>query len=270
MSIPAPAELTTFTSQHEMLRGPVQLLQGGDLSQRSATRANTRVDTASLTQGARLVAQATGWAQGQSNAAQAQALTDVADGGLKAIGDVLQQMRALAVQAANGATLSTKNRNALDTQYAKLADQVQAIAQSTRYNDTQLTDGTTPALRFQVGANAGPANNVTAKLPNATTQSLGIDKTDLHNQQDAQDAISSLDAAMGQISQDRESLSATSQTLQSAQHFAQTQSQTLAAAQERRSAASPSGPALREDAQAVVRSKSTRRAQLLYESLMPK
>lgn len=270
MSIAAPTELTTFTSQNEMFRGPIQLVQLNPPTARLSARSDARVDTASLTQGAKMIAQASGLAQGQSNAAQAQALTDTADSGLKAIGGVLEQMRSLAVRAANGAVLSTSNRQSLDAQYTQLAEQVQNIARSTRYNDTALTDGSTATLTFQIGSNAQAANQITATLPNATLSSLGIANTDLHNQKDAQNALQSLDLALEQVSQDRQGLDATSQTLQSAQHFAQSQMQTLQQAQQRRTAASPSEPVSSEQAQAVVRSRSARRAQLLYETLLPK
>lgn len=269
MSMAAPSELTSHSAQNQTLRDPIELAQYRQSEAPSPSIEARRTDVATLTVGAKLVVQASGLAQGQSNAAQAQRLTQNAGDGLSAITDVLQQMGELAVRGAVGAALSARHRKDLSAQYTALADQVQRIAQATEYNGTKLTDGSAPRVRFQVGANASAANQITAQLPNATPASLGIDHTDLPNAQNAAQALSSLDGAQGQVAHDRENLGATSDSLIGAQRFAQTQQLTLKAAQTRQNQPRPGVQGQSEEARALVRSRSARQAQRLYKALLP-
>jgi flagellin len=67
-------------------------------------------------------------------------------------------MRELAIQAASGTNSST-DRTALDTEFAALASQIQAVGSNTQWNGTDIIDGTPGAssdgvVSFHVGANA--------------------------------------------------------------------------------------------------------------------
>ena len=67
---------------------------------------------------------------------------------------MLQRMRELAVQSVN-ATNSTSDRTALQAEVAQLKEEIQRIADTTKFNGTKLLDGSFTDQSFQVGANAG-------------------------------------------------------------------------------------------------------------------
>ena len=74
------------------------------------------------------------------------------------IGDMLQRMRELAVQAGN-ATNSKGDREALQLEVKQLADEVDRVAKQTNFNGQKVLDGSFAGAVFQVGANSG--DNIT-------------------------------------------------------------------------------------------------------------
>ena len=77
--------------------------------------------------------------------ARPRSLLQVADGGMARIGDILQRMKALAVQGASG-SVTDNERAFLDKEYGALNTQINAIANQTKFNSTILLNGCgTPA-----------------------------------------------------------------------------------------------------------------------------
>ena len=75
------------------------------------------------------------------NAVDAISLTQVADGALSEMNDLLQRMRELAVQASNG-TYNDTQRGYLDEEGQQLLNQVGDIGSKTKFNSIALLDGT--------------------------------------------------------------------------------------------------------------------------------
>ena len=97
-------------------------------------------DAASLAIGTKLKADVTALKQAAVNAGQATSLLQVADGGLARIGDILQRMKALAVQAQSG-SVTDNERTFLNQEYQGLATQVTDIASQTKFNGSVLLSG---------------------------------------------------------------------------------------------------------------------------------
>ncbi len=76
-----------------------------------------------------------------ANAQQAGGVLSLADQFLINISDMLTQMAELASQAANDATLTTAQRNDLNTQYSNLRSQIGAILTRTKYNSKGVFTG---------------------------------------------------------------------------------------------------------------------------------
>jgi len=74
------------------------------------------------------------------------------------VGDMLQRMRELAVQASN-ATNSASDRTALQAEVSQLAAEIDRVAKQTNFNGQKILDGSFAGAVFQVGANSG--DNVT-------------------------------------------------------------------------------------------------------------
>jgi flagellin len=136
-------------------------------------------DAASLAIGTKLKADVTALKQAAVNAGQASSLLQVADGGMSRIGDILQRMKALAVQAQSG-SVTNSERSFLDQEYQGLLTQVTDIAGQTKFNGSALLAGGAGKSVGSVGANITAAG-ITVELSGnaaAGTLTLAYDGTD--------------------------------------------------------------------------------------------
>jgi len=92
------------------------------------------------------------------NANDGISLAQTAEGALGKVGDMLQRMRELAVQASN-ATNSDSDRKALQSEVSQLSAEIDRVAKQTNFNGQKILDGSFAGAVFQVGANSG--DNVT-------------------------------------------------------------------------------------------------------------
>lgn len=98
-------------------------------------------DAAGLAIGTRIQSDVTVLSQAATNASQATAILQTADGGMARISDILQRMKSLATQSDSG-SVTDSERTYIDAEYQELLDEVDGIASSTRYNGVSLLDGT--------------------------------------------------------------------------------------------------------------------------------
>lgn len=116
-------------------------------------------DAAGLAIGARMDAQINGLGQAARNSNDAISLLQTVDGAATEIGDMLQRMRELAVQAQNG-TNQTNDITNLNKEFAQLATEIDRIADDTKFNGTVLMNsGVTK--NFSVGADESDYISVT-------------------------------------------------------------------------------------------------------------
>ena len=152
-------------------------LSGGSLAtsmQRlsSGLRVNSaKDDAAGLAIAERMSTQVRGLAVASRNANDGISLAQTAEGALSKVGDMLQRMRELAVQAGN-ATNSKSDREALNAELVQLRDEVDRVAKTTSFNGKKVLDGSFTGGVFQVGANSG--DNITVgALANTKVDQLG-------------------------------------------------------------------------------------------------
>jgi flagellin len=114
-------------------------------------------DAAGIAIASRMTSQITGLSVGIRNANDAINMIATADGAAVEITNMLQRMRELALQSANGTTTSD-DRSAMSTEYAALLSEIQRIGNNTQWNSTDIMDGTFASSNnatYQVGANGG-------------------------------------------------------------------------------------------------------------------
>lgn len=99
-------------------------------------------DAAGLQISDRLTAHINGFNQGNRNASDGIALAQTAEGAMDEITGMLQRMRTLAVQAANG-TLTSDDRNAIKTEFDQLSEEINRIASGTTFAGSQILKGKT-------------------------------------------------------------------------------------------------------------------------------
>ena len=94
--------------------------------------------------------------QAESNASDAVSVLQIADGALNEVSSILQRMRELSVQAANG-TNSYSDRQSIQSEIDELKKEVDRISSDTEYNTKALLDGSSDvrvygknATRYQV------------------------------------------------------------------------------------------------------------------------
>ena len=98
-------------------------------------------DAAGLAISSRMTSQIRGLDVGIRNANDAISMISTADGALVEVSNMLQRMRELALQAANG-TLTSEDRNFLSDEYENLITEIERIAQNTQWNGGDILDGT--------------------------------------------------------------------------------------------------------------------------------
>ena len=139
-------------------------------------------DSAGLQISDRMTSQINGLNQGNRNANDGIAMAQTAEGAMDEITNMLQRIRTLSVQAANG-TNTAEDRAAIQQEVTQLSAEITRIACKTTFNGETIlngkqTDGSLlepdGTISFQVGANA----NDTMKIDLSAGFSLsGIQKT---------------------------------------------------------------------------------------------
>lgn len=196
--------------------------------QRLATglRINSAKDDASgIAVASRLTSQIEGLRQASRNANDAVSMLQTAEGGLQSMTENLQRMRELAVQSANG-SISDVERSYLDLEYRQLVQEIDRLAESTKFgNVTLLNGGTDPGdpkfFRFQIGHGTDATDSLNFFVSDYNVGELGqgknpdgtdipgenpISGTVISFQGGAQLAIDSVDRALTAVLSGRASL----------------------------------------------------------------
>jgi flagellin len=105
------------------------------------------------------------------NANDGISMAQTAEGALGEVTNMLQRMKELATQSANG-TLGTSERKALQAEVSQLTSQIDNISKTTNFNGINLLDGSAKDVKLQTGVNAG--ETISVNLANTSTKSLGL------------------------------------------------------------------------------------------------
>ena len=127
-------------------------------------------DAAGLAMVQRMTAQVRGLAMAVKNANDGQALTQSIEGALGEVSDMLQRMRELALQAANG-TNSSADRSFLQSEVNLLIQEISRVSGNTRYNGELILDGTFLNKSLQVGIEEG--ENIIFSVESVASEMIG-------------------------------------------------------------------------------------------------
>ncbi len=145
-----------------------------------AVRELMRADIAVLQQGAR-------------NAQDGISLLQTAEGGMQTIDNLLVRMKQLAEQAATG-TYTSDQLSIMDTEFDELAEEIERIAGSAKFNGTSLLDSATGTVSVVFGT---ADDAITVNMKDMTKEGLGIDALSITSDDSAMTALSTLDTAIG-------------------------------------------------------------------------
>ena len=110
-------------------------------------------DAAGLQISNKLTSQIGGLTVASRNANDGISLSQTAEGALQETTNLLQRMRDLSIQSANGSN-SSSQRNALQAEVSQLQQEINRIADTTAFGGRNLLDGTFGSSSFQVGSQA--------------------------------------------------------------------------------------------------------------------
>jgi flagellin len=155
-----------------------QLLNSGSALDRATERLSSgqrinsaKDDAAGLAISNRMTSQIRGLDQAIRNANDGVSLIQTAEGALQESTNILQRMRELSIQSANG-IYSNADRKTLDAEVQQLIMELDRIATSTSFNGQNLLDGSLGKVDLQVGADAG--QTITMKIPAMDAKTLGM------------------------------------------------------------------------------------------------
>lgn len=160
-------------------------------------------DAAGLAISDRLNSQIGGLDVGMRNANDAISIAQIAEGAMQEQTNMLQRMRDLTVQAANGAN-SSDDVTSIQNEITELATEIDSIASSTAFGNTNVLDGTFTGKSFQVGHQAD--ETITLSIANSDSATLGVDSLDVATAQST--ALTAIDAAIKTIDSQRADLGA--------------------------------------------------------------
>ncbi|MBH0020585.1 flagellin [Pseudoalteromonas sp. SWXJ133] len=140
----------------------------------SGLRINSAKDDAAGLQIAnRLTSQVNGLTVAQRNANDGISMAQTAEGAMQESANILQRMRDLSLQSANGSN-SAVDRASLQKEMSALQQELTRIADTTKFGNTSLLDGSFGTKQFQVGANANETINVS--LGNMSADAIGANE----------------------------------------------------------------------------------------------
>lgn len=187
-------------------------------------------DAAGLAISTRISSDVTTLQQAATNASQATAILQTADGGASNISDILARMKSLASESASGTTTDS-SRAYINSEFTQLTSEIDSIASGTRYSSQSLLDGSSvfsSGVSVLVGSSG--SDTITITLSNLTASSLGVSSLDVSSLSDATSALTTLDTAIDTVSGARASIGAQESRFNFSSDSISTQTQNLQSA----------------------------------------
>jgi flagellin len=192
-------------------------------------------DAAGLAVSEVMRSQIKGYEVAARNAQDGISLVQTADGALGSVGESLQRLRELAMQASNG-TYTDAQRSNIQQEVSALLSEIGNVGTNTSLNGTAIlagrsiaTSGVTPA----VGPDASAAQSITFSIATVSTTALSINGISVATQTGAASAIASIDAAINTVTTQRASLGAIQNRLEKTIENLNVGRENLAAAESR-------------------------------------
>ena len=164
-NIPSLVTQTNLNSSRKDMEQAMERLSSG-------LRINSaKDDAAGLAITQKMTADIRGLGVAVRNANDGMSMAQTAEGAMGEITDILQRMRELSGQAANG-TMTTANRDAIQAEMDQLINEIDNISDKTNFNGIKLLDGSAAQIQLQTGVNQGDTVNLA--FDDLSAGSLGL------------------------------------------------------------------------------------------------
>ncbi|MGL5633623.1 MAG: flagellin [Sarcina sp.] len=154
-------------------------------------------DAAGLAISEKMRGQIRGLEQGSRNSQDGISMIQTAEGATNETHAILQRMRELSVQSANG-TNTDEDRLQINKEFTALKSEITRIGSETEFNTQKLLNGESTEIKFQVGANQN--QTISVNLADMRASALGLKDLNVNTQDGAASAITELDAAIKNVS----------------------------------------------------------------------
>ncbi|WP_310609870.1 flagellin [Limnohabitans sp.] len=128
-------------------------------------------DAAGLAITNRMTSQIRGYGMAIRNANDGTSMLQTAEGAMGQVTNMLQRMRELSIQSANGG-MTSSDRASLQDEVTQLKSQIQEVATSTNHNTIKLLDGSAGNIKLQTGVKAGDMMSI--GFSSVQTKDLGL------------------------------------------------------------------------------------------------
>ncbi len=159
-------------------------------------------DAAGLAISEKMRGQIKGLSMATKNAQDGISMIQTAEGALNETHAIIQRMRELAVQSSND-TNTGEDREKLQLEVSQLVEELDRIANTTEFNTRVLMNGdyAKEGVVFHIGANKD--QNVNLTFSDMKSEALGVNKIDITNQADSNQAIETINNALETVSGER-------------------------------------------------------------------
>jgi len=176
-------------------------------------------DAAGLQIANRLTSQIKGMNVAIKNANDGLSIAQTADSALSEMTNMMQRMRELALQSANGSN-EADDRTALHGEFDQLRAEIDRMSDTTTFGTgMKLLDGSAGVdgkISLQIGANANETVDIELGAEAFNSTKLTVNDSDITTAEGAQSAIAAIDAGLKLIDTTRSSLGAVQNRLDSA------------------------------------------------------
>ncbi len=200
----------------------------------SGSRINSASDDAAgLAISEKLRADIRGMQMARKNAENAVSFIQVGEGGLNEVSNILIRLRELGIQSASD-TIGDDERGFLDTEAQHLMEEIDRIAETTKFGEKNLLNGSQDELEFQVGVGSDENSAIRFTMDaDSTTSNLGVSGMDFSDKSGARDALDSIDDALLKVGGMRANFGAIQNRMDSAVRNIDVQNESLSAANSR-------------------------------------
>jgi flagellin len=147
-----------------------------------AVRELMRADIAVLTQGSR-------------NAQDGISMLQTMEGAMAVIDDALVRMKQLAEQAATG-SYSNAQRTIMNSEFAQMRNEINRIADSTKFNDIQMLNSAGVSISIHFGESNDYITVTTANMTTSAATGLALDGLSISTADSAKATLATIDSAI--------------------------------------------------------------------------
>ena len=160
--------IASLNAQRNMVTSQASLSQSMQRLSSGLRINSAKDDAAGLAIAERMNAQVRGMNVAVRNSNDGISLSQTAEGALSKVGDSLQRMRELAVQARNS-TNSDDDKDSLNKEFEQLQSEITRVLGGTAFNGKKILGADATDLTFQVGANTTTDDVITVSTTDMTT-----------------------------------------------------------------------------------------------------